>query len=168
MRPRGRLRETLERVKAWLGGPQRGSRSDAKPTRPLCDGRERHGEDYEENRGSDVPVRKLFDCVCTALWLLMTDQAIESSVRLRAASVVFCALVHGVEPGSGTGGRSAPGDVGGACEGRQGAGGPADQAERREDGGRQDGTGSPRAASAPAWAGPCAATARAPDALATA
>jgi len=135
MRPRGRLRETLERVKAWLGGPQRGSRSDAKPTRPLCDGRERHGEDYEENRGSDVPVRKLFDCVCTALWLLMTDQAIESSVRLRAASVVFCALVHGVEPGSGTGGRSAPGDVGGACEGRQGAGGPADQAERREDGG---------------------------------
>jgi hypothetical protein len=51
-----------------------------------------------EKRG-EARVRRLFDNACQTLALLMTDQEIEPAVRLRAASVVFRALVHGVESG---------------------------------------------------------------------
>jgi hypothetical protein len=47
----------------------------------------------------DARVRRLFQTACAALEGLMTNLEVEPAVRLRAASVVFRALVNGVETG---------------------------------------------------------------------
>jgi hypothetical protein len=47
----------------------------------------------------DARVRRLFQTACAVLEGLMTNLEVEPAVRLRAASVVFRALVNGVDAG---------------------------------------------------------------------